>query len=179
MNRKTQIFANLFMVSDISQKLRSALELGTVVAIIMTLTAMSVRAFEIYIIRSQVSEAFMLTSLVRVEMVTFRAENGRWPSNGPALHNSTLSQESNLGKFVDYMELQDGGAISVVFNEESAAAKLQGRRLTLRPLLVSATSSGPISWVCASHQVPEGLSVSGFDGTDIGPTLLPSACREF
>ncbi len=179
MDRNSRTFAILFMASDVSQKLRSALEFGAVISIIMALTTLAVSNFETYIVQSQIAEAFMLTSTVRGEMVTFRAENGRWPSNEPELHNPTLSQESDLGKVVDHLELRSGGAISVVFDRVNSAANLQGRRLTLRPLLVSMETSGPISWVCAAHQIPEGLTPGGVDETDIELSHLPSACREY
>ncbi len=179
MDRNARTFATLFMVSDVSQRLRSALEFGAVIAIIMALISFAARNFETYIIQSQISEAFMLTSTVRGEMVTFRAETGRWPSNEAELHNPTLSQESGLGRVVDHLELRDGGAISVVFDDESSAANLQGRRLTLRPLLVTSEPSGPISWVCASHRIPDGLAVGGIDETDIDAAQLPSACRKY
>ena len=179
MDRNSRAIATLFMASDVSQKLRSALEFGAVVAIIMALTTLAVRNFETHVIQSHLAEAYMLTSTVRGEMVTFRAENGRWPLNEPELHNATLSQRSNLGNVVDYLELRDGGAISVVFDQERSAAKLQGRRLTLRPLLVTSEPGGPISWVCAAHQVPEGLTAGGIDETDIDPSQLPSACRKY
>ena len=179
MDRNVRIFATLLMVSDLSQKFRSELEFGAVIAIIMVLAPLAVRDFETYIIQSQISEAFMLTATVRGEMVTFRAENGRWPASEAELHNSTLSQESNLGKFVDHLELKDQGAISVVFNRQSSAAIIQGRRLTLRPLLVTSEPSGPISWVCSARQFPDRLVAGGIDETDIDSSQLPSACREF
>ena len=121
----------------------------------------------------------MLTSTVRSEMVAFRAEYGRWPSSEAELHNPTLSQEYGLGSVVDHLELREGGAISVVFDEASSAENLQMRRLTLRPLLVTSEPSGPISWACASHQIPDGLTVGGVDETDIDASQLPSACREY
>ena len=167
------------MVSDVSQKLRAALELGTVAAIVMALSAFAARSSETYIIQSQIVEAFMLTSTVRSEMVAFRAEYGRWPSSEAELHNPTLSQEYGLGSVVDHLELREGGAISVVFDEASSAENLQMRRLTLRPLLVTSEPSGPISWACASHQIPDGLTVGGVDETDIDASQLPSACREY
>lgn len=167
------------MASDVSQKLRAALEFGAVVAIIMALTAFAVRSFETYVVQSQIVEAFMLTSTVRGEMVAFRAEYGRWPSSEEELHSTSLSKDSGLGRVVDHLELREGGAISVVFDEENSAEKLQMRRLTFRPLLVISELSGPISWVCASHQTPDGLIVEGLDETDIDTSLLPSACRKY
>ena len=179
MDRNVRIFATLLMVSDLSQKFRSELEFGAVIAIIIVLAPLAVRDFETYIIQSQISEAFMLTATVRAEMVTFRAENGRWPSNEGELHNPTLSQASKLGKFVDHLELKDQGGISVVFNRQSSATNIQGRRLTLRPLLVMSEQSGPISWVCSSRQFSDRLIAGGVDETDIDSSQLPSACREY
>lgn len=167
------------MVADASQRLRSAIEFGAAVAVVTVLVALAVREFETYVIHSQVVEAFILSSTVRGEMVTFRAENGRWPSDAAELHNATLSQPSMLGSVVDHLELNDGGAISVVFGDDTPAVDLRRRRLTLRPLLVTAEPGAPISWVCASHRYPAGFTAGGIDETDIEVSRLPSACREY
>jgi len=168
----------LLVASDVSQKLRSALEFGAVIAIIMALTTMAIRNFETYIVQSQISEAFWLTSTVKAEMVTFRAEKGRWPAQEPDLHNPTLSQEQGLGKFVDHLKLLEGGALSAVFDDDVSASILRGRRITFRPMIVSSEPSAPIFWACAAYSVPEGFTTGGENETDIDPSRLPSACRE-
>jgi len=175
--REQHVIAELLVVSDVSQKLRYALEVCTVIAIIMLLLALSARSFETHLVRSQIAEAFMLSSTVREEMIAFRAGTGRWPSSEPELQNATLSERSGVGSVVDHLELLDGGVISAVFDEQRSAAHLQGRRLSFRPSTVDGDGSAPITWLCAAHRVPEGRIVSGRDDTDIAPALLPSACR--
>ncbi len=179
MKRSARNFAMLFIASDASQKLRSAMEFGAVIAIIMVLTTFAIRNFETYIVQSQITEAFGLMSTVRAEMVVYRAEHGEWPAEEPELHDSTLSQERGLGQFVDHLELLEGGAISAIFDNEVSASNLRGRRLTFRPMIVSSDPSAPIFWACGAYRVPQGFTPGGNDETDIDPSQLPSACREY
>ncbi|RLA40143.1 MAG: hypothetical protein DRR42_26340 [Gammaproteobacteria bacterium] len=179
MKRSARNFAMLFIASDVSQKLRSAMEFGAAVAIIMALTTLAIRNFETYIVQSQIMEAFGLMSTVRIEMVAYRAEHGEWPAEEPDLHNSTLGQDRDVGNFVDHLELLEGGAISAVFDNEASASNLKGRRLTFRPMIVSSDPSAPIFWACGAYRVPPGFTPGGNDETDIDPSQLPSACREY
>lgn len=167
------------MATDVSPKMRSMLEFGAAIAILMGLTAMVAKKLESYVIQSQITEAFGLTATVRSDMIAYRAEHGDWPSSDNELGNSTLSEVSNVGKYVDHLELGKEGALTSVFGDDSAAAGLKGRRLTVRPLTLVANPSAPVSWVCGQHRYPSELSPGGVDETDVDPSDLPSTCREF
>lgn len=179
MSRDSHTMTNLIMASDLSQRMRSALEFGAAIALLMTLTVMGVSRFQTYVIQSQIAEAFSLSSTVRGEMVAHRAERGDWPRTVTELANGTLAEESYLGAYVDHLELGQGGALTAVFSDDTPAMRLQERRLTFRPLTLPTHPSAPVSWVCGPHRYPEGLTPGGTDATNIVPSDLPSACRSY
>ena len=170
---------NLVMASDLSQRMRSALEFGAAMALLMILTVMAISRFESYVIQSQIAEAFGLSSTVRSEMVAHRAERGEWPETISELANGTLAEENYLGAYVDHLELGQDGALTAVFSDDSSAARLQDSRLTFRPLTLPADPSAPVSWLCGPHKYPTELTPGGIDETDIASSDLPSACRNY
>ena len=177
MPRNNDTLINLIMASDLSQRLRSALEFGAVVAVLMALTVIAISRLDAYVIQSQVTEAFDLTSSVRDEMVVYRAEHGVWPATPADLANATLSEEFSLGSYVHHLELGRDGALTTVFGNDASAVRLRDRRLTFRPLTLPADPGAPVSWVCGPHDYPIELIPGGIDETDIAPSDLPLACR--
>ncbi len=169
----------MFIATDIGQKLRSALDFGAVISIIMLLTALALKNYETNIVRAQLSEAFMMTSTVKAEMVVYRAEHGDWPKTEAELNNSTLSKEKDLGQFVDHMTLNENGSISTFFGGSDTASVLSGRQLTMRPMLVSGSPGSPVVWACSSYSAPDGFMPSGPDKTDIEIAHLPASCRDY
>ena len=177
MIRSNQSFRQFELAADVGPKLRSAIEFGAVVAIVMALSVLAVRNFESFAIRAQISEAFMLTTLVRVDLIVFYAQHGRWPGKENEVPNSTLSETSGVGNVVDRVELRDGGTVTVIFHEARTPANLQGKRLSFRPAM-STSSSATVSWICADRAVPGGFAVAGDDETDVDPRHLPSSCKQ-
>ena len=179
MGSKNQKLAQIFIATDISQKLRSALEFGAVISIVMLLTILALKNYETIIVRAQLSEAFNLTSTVRAEMIVYRAQHGHWPNTAAELHNPTLSQEKNLGQFVDHMTLNEDGSLSTFFGGTDSASLLSGRQLTMRPMLVTGNPGSPVFWACSGYSAPDGVSPSGPDKTDIDLVHLPASCRDY
>ena len=169
----------IFVATDISQKLRSALELAVVAATVMLLVALALRSYETTIVRGQLAEAFFLTSTVRADMMVYRAQHGHWPENEAELHSSTLSQEENIGTYADHMTLHESGALSTIFGGEDTVLQLHGRQLTMRPLVVPGHPGSPVSSACAAFRPPDGLVASGPDNTNIETTHLPASCRDY
>ncbi len=164
--------------TDLSQSLRSTLEFGAAVAVLMIVTAIAAESMQSAILRSQAAEAFMMTSDVKVSMMAYRAERGEWPAEAADLENSSLSEEDRLARYVDRLELGADGALTVVFGDQYPSAPLQNRRLTLRPSMPVDDQGAPIVWVCARHPILEGFAPSGVDETDIESIHLPFVCRE-
>jgi len=178
-NSRALLFGLFLIASDTSQKLRSALEFGVVIAVVMLLMAFAMQSYETSTIRAQISEAFSLTAGTRAEMIIYRAHHGQWPESKADLQNSTLSEEYALGTYVDHLELHDGGSLSAIFDNESSASSIVGRQLTLRPMTVSSSPGSPIVWACAGYSASEDMAPDGPDKTDIDATHLPSICRDY
>ena len=167
------------MATDLSQRLRSALEFGAAVALLMGLTVLAIGRLDSLVARSQVAESLILTGPTKSELVVHRAQTGEWPPAAGDMALKTLGNETEYGAYVDRVELGGGGALTSVFLEDTPAPGLRGRRLTIRPLTLSADSGAPVSWVCGPHRYPSELAPNGTDETDIDPSDLPSACRDY
>jgi type IV pilus assembly protein PilA len=177
---KSQQLAQLFIATDISHKLRSALDLGIVISLIMLLTVLALVGYETHLARSQLAEAFMLASTVKSEIVAYRAEHGDWPASNENLHSATLGEKDVLGKFVHRMQLEVGGSLTTLFNTTTdVVPHLSGRRLTMRPMVLPGSPGSPVFWACSAYRAPEGFIPSGADQTDIDIAQLPVACREY
>ena len=96
MDRNARTFATLFMVSDVSQRLRSALEFGAVIAIIMALVSFAARNFETYIIQSQLSDS------INGELKASIKDRGRFPSTNDEA--GVPAPEHLIGNYVERVE---------------------------------------------------------------------------
>lgn len=100
MDRNARTFATLFMVSDVSQRLRSALEFGAVIAIIMALISFAARNFETYIIQSQLSDS--ITGELKASIRDFYKDRGRFPSTNDEA--GVPAPEHLIGNYVERVE---------------------------------------------------------------------------
>ncbi|MEM7432899.1 MAG: pilin [Pseudomonadota bacterium] len=175
MNKQT--LQALLIATDLSQRLRSAIDFGAAVTLLMLLSAIAVGGINHYVAQAQLTEAFMLSTTVKGELITYRAQHGHWPPADAQLPVSALRDPESLGNYVDTMALGGGGALTSTFQSEGLAQSIQGRRLTLRPLVSPYDSSAPVAWVCGANRHPEPLTPSGNDETNIEPEALPSICR--
>lgn len=179
MANKNRQLAQFLIASDISERFRPVLELGVVISLIMLLTALALANYQTLFVRSQLTEAFALTSTVKADIVAYRAEHGEWPATGGRLPYSTFREDKALGKVVDHLVLDAGGSLTSVFQSTGVAPKLSGKQLTTRPVLVPDSPGSPVFWSCSAYRAPEGMVASGEDKTDIDTSHLPASCREY
>lgn len=52
-----------------------------------------------------------------------------------------------------------------------------GKTLSIRPVYVDSETRSPLSWVCGSDPIPDGMLASGNDATDLELEFLPLRCR--
>lgn len=174
-NSRTRI--NLIVAADISQKMRFALEFSVVVALILGLTAIAVPDYNAYFARGELTESLVLSSTVKADMMAFRAERGEWPASQTVTGSSALPEGAPMGRYVDYMTIGENGSLTAVFRQDSGPSRLNGQRLTIRPLTITGAPGAPVPWVCGSHGFPRDLTPGGIDETDVEVSVLPAICR--
>jgi len=179
MNDLRRSNVHLIMVTDLSQTLRSTLEMGAAFAVLMVLTALAVSYASGYFARAQIAEALAVSSNVRQEMVVYRAEHGVWPTSSAELPHSDLSGDKPLGKYVARLDMGEHGSLTAEFDETTPTEELRGTRLTFRPVSLGEHPDAPVSWICGAHGFAYGLTTRGRDETTIDTHLLPSFCRGY
>ena len=132
------------------------IELMTVVAIVGTLAAIAVPAYQDYTIRAQISEGLNLASASQAAVEEYYSEFGDWPKKND---NAGLPDEKEIrGKYTEEVAVKDD-AIEIKYGNDAHQA-IQERKV----LLIATDNDGSISWTCIS------------DGT-ITNNYLPPACR--
>lgn len=117
------------------------IELMVVVAIIAVLSAIAMPAYQDYMVRAQVAEGVSLSSGGRLAVAAYYGDTGRFPQNN--LEAGMAMPQSINGRFVESVELDDAGGITVAFGSR-ANTKLQGQHLEF----VVTDNGGSLSWAC-------------------------------
>jgi type IV pilus assembly protein PilA len=150
------------------------IELMIVVAIIGILASIAIPAYQNYILRAQTTEAMSLASFAKPKIVDYYRHFGHFPADNDAA--GLPSAGSIIGHYVASVGV-DHGAINVTFRSEDITLPLQGKVLTLRPLVVEGSPESPIAWSCGSAAPPSGMAPIGEDHTTVAVKLLPTSCR--
>lgn len=140
-----------------SSKGFTLIELMVVVAIIAILAAITVPAYQNYLIRAQVSEGVSLAEGTETAIWDYVASNGTYPPNN--LSAGLPSATSISGNYVSQVNVTNG-RIAVSYAGAKANNAIRPYQLVLSPV----TSSGSIAWNCNS-------------GTTLPGQYLPSVCR--
>lgn len=116
------------------------IELMIVVAIIGILAAIAIPAYQDYIARAQVTEAFTLMDGAKTAVAEACTNTGTCTASNP----STLAA---TGKYVGIAAASVDGVITGTFNSTAASTAIQGKTVTLTPVL--AAGAGAITWTCS------------------------------
>jgi len=131
------------------------IELMVVVAIVGTLAALAIPAYQDYTIRAQVSEGLQLASGAKTAIEEYYSEHGDWPTNNDAA--GVEDQHDIIGKYTEHVSVKDN-VIEIKF-EYDAHTSIHGKKIDL----TATDNDGSISWTCTGDGIPE--------------NRLPAACR--
>ena len=131
------------------------IELMIVVAIIGTLAALAIPAYQNYLVRAQISEGLNLSGPLKNGITAYHEQFGAFPTDNAEA--GLPAPVSYLGNYVAAISVNDA-VISILYGND-ANAQINGRSVTV----TAASNAGSVSWTCA--------------GAGIATTLLPSSCR--
>lgn len=131
------------------------IELMIVVAIISILATIALPAYQDYIARAQVSEAFSLTSDARSAVTIYHADRSAYPTSN--LDVGLADPASITGRYVESVTVGNGDGEIIILLGNDASAKIHGQQLTMQ----LHNPGGSLHWDCS------GLSSK----------YLPSVCR--
>ena len=132
------------------------IELMIVVAIVGTLAAIAVPAYQDYTIRAQISEGLNLAAASQAAVEEYYSEQGDWPKKNDEA--GLPDKKEIMGKYTKEVAVKDD-VIEIKYQNDAHQA-IQERKV----LLTATDNEGSISWTC------EG------DGK-IKDNHLPAACR--
>ena len=149
------------------------IELMIVVSIIGILASVAIPSYQTYTTRAQVVESMVIVSELKNTVAEYYKQTGKFPQNNQTA--GIPEPQYLLGNYVKEIQLEDGAFHIRLGNKVHQA--LSGKRITVRPIVVSGSPNSPFSWVCGNATIPEGMEAVGANRTELGVEALPGACR--
>jgi type IV pilus assembly protein PilA len=154
------------------------IELMIVVAIIGILAAVAIPSYQTYIARAQAVEAITIVEDYKPRFVEFYRAKGRFPNDNKEA--GMPPAEFMVGNYVDRVDVAEG-AMHVQYAKTGINTNLAGKVLSIRPQVVAAYPSGPVSWSCGNQfdasSEKRGLKAIGPNRTTVDDAMVPGACR--
>ena len=149
------------------------LEMMAVVAIIAILASMAIPSYLFKITREQIEAAIVLADVAKKPVASTWLATQSFPADNAAAGLPTADKIVN--NYVSAIEVKDG-AINITLGNR-ASSVLKGKIVTLRPAIVEDAPIVPVTWVCATADAPDKMTVKGVDITTIDAAHLPLSCR--
>lgn len=146
------------------QKGFTLIELMIVIAIIGILAAIALPAYQDYIARSQMSEAFNLAGGQKGAVSEYHSNHGDWPADNAAA--GVAAATDIKGKYVDSVTIAKN-VITATMKSTGVSEGIQGASLTLTG--TAAATAGSYEWACAAKKSGGTTALEG--------KFLPASCR--
>ena len=150
------------------------IELMVVVSIIGILASVAMPQYQVYVHRSEVTEALGMAANIREDVTAYYVEMLEFPKDNK--HAGVPEPNQLIANRITGVEVDDG-AIHVTLGNK-IAKPLQGKVLTFRPATVDGSPKSPISWLCGYDEPVQGMSAVGENKTSLSDEYLPAACRK-
>ena len=150
------------------------IELMVVVSIIGILASVAMPQYQVYVHRSEVTEALGMAANIREDVTAFYVETLEFPKDNKQAGGP--GPDKRIANRVTGVEVS-GGAIHVTLGNK-IAKPLKGKVLTFRPATVDGSPKSPISWLCGYDEPVKGMTAVGTNKTSISNEYLPAACRK-
>jgi type IV pilus assembly protein PilA len=150
------------------------IELMVVTSIIGILASIAMPQYQVYIYRSEVTEALGMAATIREDITAYYVETLDFPKDNRQA--GVPDPDKLIANRITGVEV-DNGAIHVTLGNK-IAKPLQGKILTFRPATVDGSPKSPISWLCGYDEPVKGMSAVGTNKTSLSGEYLPTACRK-
>lgn len=151
------------------------IELMVVVAIIGILASIAIPSYQVYIQRSEISEALSMSTTIREKVNKYYTETLEFPKDNPTA--GVPLPEQLISNRISRVTVE-AGAIHVEMGHK-ASKPLQGKILTFRPAVVTGSPLSPISWLCGYDEPVPGMKAIGENKTSLKKEFLPISCRGY
>ena len=150
------------------------IEMLVVLAIMGVLTMMAIPTNAPLKMRQQVNEVLdYIEPLKKNVEATYKLNGFSFPETNKLA--GLPDADKLISKQITSVELLDGAFHIQLGNNVYPA--LEGKIISVQPLVVIDSPSNPIDWQCGLAKAPAGMQIVGHNKTDIPLVMLPNACR--
>jgi len=150
------------------------IEMLLVLAVLGILALIAIPSMQDGILKRQVKEGMDLATLAKTAVqLSYSTSGGALPLDNKAA--GLPDHDKIVGNLVKDVNVA-AGAITLTYGNNASKA-IDGKKVTLRPAIVTDQPIVPIAWLCHKVGVPKGMEVRGNDETDIPDNWLPVECR--
>jgi type IV pilus assembly protein PilA len=152
------------------------IELMIVVAVIGILAAVGIPAYQDYLARAQISEAFSVSDPVRRSIAEYYERWGSFPADNAQA--GLPKSETFAGINVQSVSVSNGVIEVTLRRERVINTRIQGKSLYLRPAVNKTYPTGALVWICNRRPAPAGFDIVGNVGKNlVDDRYVPPACR--
>ncbi|MBE9516478.1 MAG: pilin [Proteobacteria bacterium] len=149
------------------------IEMMVVLLIMAILAAMAIPSYLPITARKQVNHALEIPEAYKHVIKSYYQMNMKFPDSNEKI--GMPEPHLLISNTVRSMTLEDGAMHIELGNR--VIRELDGKILSIQPLVVEGSPESPIDWACGYAAAPEGMKKNGENRTNISRKFAPSACR--